>query len=80
MAGAFGNYIRKESALRIGLLPEVPLEHIHFVGNAAAAGAQMALISSKCRAQTRELARNIEYIEIANEPNFQDVFADCMLF
>jgi uncharacterized 2Fe-2S/4Fe-4S cluster protein (DUF4445 family) len=35
LAGAFGNYIRKESALRIGLLPNVPPERIHFVGNAA---------------------------------------------
>jgi len=80
MAGAFGNYIRKESALRIGLLPEVPLERIHFVGNAAAAGAQMALISSKCRAETHELACKIEYIEIAHQPDFQNVFADCMPF
>jgi uncharacterized 2Fe-2S/4Fe-4S cluster protein (DUF4445 family) len=80
LAGAFGNYIRKESALRIGLLPAVAVEKIHFIGNAAAAGAQMILLSRDCRDQTRELARKIEYIEIAHEPDFQDVFADSMLF
>ncbi len=80
LAGAFGNYIRRESALRIGLLPVVEVERIHFVGNAAAAGAQMALLSKQCRDKAGQLARKIEYIEIAHEPGFQDVFADSMLF
>ena len=80
LAGAFGNYIRKESALRIGLLPDVPLERIAFVGNAASSGARMALVSQHYRDKARELAGRIEYIEIAHEPEFQDVFADSILF
>jgi uncharacterized 2Fe-2S/4Fe-4S cluster protein (DUF4445 family) len=80
LAGAFGNYIRRESALRIGLLPDVPLERIHFVGNAAASGAEMILLSRKCRTQAKKLARKIQYLEIAHEPDFQSVFADSMLF
>jgi len=80
LAGAFGNYIRKESALRIGLLPAVPVEKIRFVGNAAASGARMVLVSRHCREMARELASKIEYIEIAHEPEFQDVYADSMLF
>jgi uncharacterized 2Fe-2S/4Fe-4S cluster protein (DUF4445 family) len=80
LAGAFGNYIRKESALRIGLLPAVAVEKIRFIGNAAASGAQMILLSRQCRDHAHELARRIEYIEIAHEPDFQDVFADSMLF
>jgi len=80
LAGAFGNYIRRQSALRIGLLPAVDAERICFVGNAAAAGAQMILLSRQCRDQARELARKIEYVEIAHEPDFQMVFADSMLF
>jgi len=80
LAGAFGNYIRKESALRIGLLPDVPLERIVFVGNAASSGAKMALVSQKYRDKACGLAKKIEYIEIAHEPEFQDVFADSILF
>lgn len=80
LAGAFGNYIRKESALRIGLLPDVPPERIVFVGNAASSGARMALVSQRYRDKSRELARKIEYIEIAHELQFQDVFADSILF
>ena len=80
LAGAFGNYIRKESALRIGLLPTVPVEKIRFVGNAAASGARMILLNRQCREMAGELARKIEYIEIAHEPEFQNVYADSMLF
>jgi len=80
LAGAFGNYIRRESALRIGLLPAVQIEKIHFVGNAAAAGAQMILLRGNCRDQARELARKIEYVEIAHELDFQMVFAESMSF
>jgi uncharacterized 2Fe-2S/4Fe-4S cluster protein (DUF4445 family) len=80
LAGAFGNYIRRESALRIGLLPNLPLERIHFIGNAAASGAQMLLLSRKCRTQAKKLARKIEYVEIAHQPDFQAIFADSMTF
>jgi uncharacterized 2Fe-2S/4Fe-4S cluster protein (DUF4445 family) len=80
LAGAFGNYIRRESALRIGLLPSIPLERIKFVGNAAASGAEMVLISRKCRTQAKKLARKIQYVEIANEDDFSDIFANSMSF
>jgi uncharacterized 2Fe-2S/4Fe-4S cluster protein (DUF4445 family) len=80
LAGAFGNYIRRESALRIGLLPDLPLERLKFIGNAAASGAEMILLSRKCRAQGGKLARKIKYIEIAHQPDFQNVFAECMRF
>ncbi|MBW8040772.1 MAG: DUF4445 domain-containing protein [Planctomycetes bacterium] len=80
LAGAFGNYIRAESALRLKMLPDVPAERIHFVGNAASSGAQMILLSRQCRENAKELARKIEYVEIAHQPDFQDVFTDCMSF
>jgi uncharacterized 2Fe-2S/4Fe-4S cluster protein (DUF4445 family) len=79
LAGAFGNYIRPASAVRVGLLPEVPLERIHFVGNAAASGAQMLLLSDACRATAVALTRKIQYVEIAHERAFGEVFAEAML-
>ena len=80
LAGAFGNCIRPESALRIGLLPTSDTQRIHFIGNAAASGAQMILLSVRSRDHARELARKIEYVEIAHEPDFQDIYADCIMF
>ena len=80
LAGAFGNYIRVQSALRIGLLPEIEPERIHFVGNAACSGSRMILVSNDCRERAGELARRIEYVEIAHQSEFQDVFADSIFF
>jgi len=80
LAGAFGNYIRRKNAVRIGLLPDIPHERIRFVGNAACSGAQMILLSTQAREQAKNLARRIEYVEIAHEKEFSNVFADEMLF
>jgi len=80
LAGAFGNYIRRASALRIGLLPPVAEERIGFVGNAALAGASMCLVNRSCRRRAVELARRIKYVEIAHRPDFQMAFAESMLF
>jgi len=80
LAGAFGNYIKKTSALRISLLPKIPPENIKFVGNAAATGAQMVLLSQSCRKKANLLTRKIKYIEIANEKKFTDIFTDSMIF
>jgi len=80
LAGAFGNYIRPQSALKIGFLPEVTVEQIRFVGNAAAAGAQMLLLSKRCRERALILAKKIEYVEIAQKPDFQAVFTDSLMF
>ncbi len=80
LAGAFGNYIRPQSALKIGLLPEVGLELIRFVGNAAATGAQTMLLSSRYREKALQLARKIEYVEIAHSKDFQNTFAESMSF
>ncbi len=80
LAGAFGNYIDRRSALRMGLLPEVPLERIQGVGNAAGAGALAALISTAERRYAAELAGRAEHVELMANPRFQMVFADSMLF
>ena len=78
LAGAFGNYIRPRSAVGVGLLPNVPLDRIHFVGNAAASGAEMILLSEECRTRSANLAARIDYVEIAHERDFSTVFADAM--
>jgi uncharacterized 2Fe-2S/4Fe-4S cluster protein (DUF4445 family) len=80
LAGAFGNYIRRESACRIGLLPNIEIEKVHFVGNAASSGAEMDLLSYQCRNISEKLASQIEYVEIANEAEFQMVFTEALMF
>ena len=80
LAGAFGNYIRRESALRIGLLPPLPIDKIYPVGNAAGRGAMMALISPRMLKRAEEIARNCHYIELSALPEFTNYFMDAMYF
>lgn len=80
LAGAFGNYIRKRSAQRIGLLPRVPEERIRFVGNAASTGAKMALLSRSVREDADRIRREARHIELAALTEFMSVFQDQMLF
>ena len=80
LAGGFGNYINIESAVRIGLLPALPVERITYVGNAAALGAQIALLSETERNRATGLARKIEHVSLAARPDFQDVFIEAICF
>ena len=80
LCGGFGNYINTESAVAIRLLPNLPLDRITYVGNAAHLGAQMALLSERERARAEELAQRIEHVALAARPDFQDIFVDGMAF
>ncbi|MFW5914602.1 MAG: ASKHA domain-containing protein, partial [Thermoplasmatota archaeon] len=74
VAGAFGNYISPESARGIGIFPEVDLERVRGVGNAAGAGAKMMLLNREARRRARELADRVNYIELAAHPDFEEKF------
>lgn len=78
IAGAFGSYIDVSSAIAIGMLPSLPLEHFRQVGNAAGTGARLALISREQRARAADVAQRVRYIELASVPNFQDLFSRSM--
>jgi uncharacterized 2Fe-2S/4Fe-4S cluster protein (DUF4445 family) len=77
-AGAFGTYVDASSAIRIGMYPDVPVDRIKFIGNAAGSGARMCLKSTKMRDLTDKLSRKVEYIELAAEKDFQQEFAQAM--
>ena len=75
IAGAFGSYMLPEHAMRIGMLPEVSLSHVHALGNAAGTGARMMLVSRKAREQAVRLAKRVEYLELTVYPDFPMFFA-----
>lgn len=78
LAGAFGSYIDPLYALRIGLIPDCSLERIMAVGNAAGDGARIALLNTDLRRHIQQLVRQVEYVETAAEPQFQDYFVDAL--
>lgn len=80
LAGAFGNYLNPVSSIAIGLLPPVDSNKVVNIGNAAGNGAVLALISPQKRDYAKEIARNINYIELANNPDFQARFLENLNF
>jgi len=80
LCGGFGNYINRASAVRIRLLPAVPVDRITYYGNAAALGAQMALLSETERSKADRIAREIEHVSLATHPSFQDIFVEALKF
>jgi uncharacterized 2Fe-2S/4Fe-4S cluster protein (DUF4445 family) len=80
LAGAFGNYINPVSAIRMGLLPSVDAANVRFIGNAAHAGAQMALLQSKSLEAANRTRARAEHVSLSTDPEFQMEFAMAMMF
>lgn len=80
LAGAFGNYINKENARFIGMIPDIESEKIYQIGNAAGIGAQYCLMNKEYRKKATELIKKIEYVEIAVNERFQREYAEAMYF
>ena len=74
LAGAFGAHISPKHALVLGMIPDVPFDRVTSAGNAAGSGARIALVDTAQRAVIERFVRQIEKIETAIEPRFQEHF------
>ena len=80
IAGAFGSYLNKYNAQRIGLIPNIAPEKIRFVGNAASMGAKKYLLSKAIRIEAERIIETAKYIELSLRLDFQEIFAEKMFF
>jgi uncharacterized 2Fe-2S/4Fe-4S cluster protein (DUF4445 family) len=78
LCGGFGNYISIRA--RGSAAARLPVERVTYMGNAAASGAQMALLSETERLRAFDLARTIEHVALASRPEFQEIFVEGMDF
>jgi uncharacterized 2Fe-2S/4Fe-4S cluster protein (DUF4445 family) len=78
IAGAFGNFIDPESARTLGMIPEIPLDRISFLGNTAGSGARMCLKSLDARAEAQRIDATMKYTELAGEPVFEEEYINAM--
>ena len=78
LAGAFGTHIDPKYAMVLGMVPDCLLDNVVAAGNSAGAGARMALLNVDKRAEIESVVRDIEKIETAVEPSFQDHFVRAM--
>jgi uncharacterized 2Fe-2S/4Fe-4S cluster protein (DUF4445 family) len=80
LAGSFGTYLSAASAVRIGLVPKIPVLRIVSAGNVAGEGAKMVLLSAAERHGMTTLLREIEYVELSDRTDFQDRFVEQLAF
>jgi uncharacterized 2Fe-2S/4Fe-4S cluster protein (DUF4445 family) len=78
LAGAFGSHIDVKYAMLLGMIPDCELSQVASAGNAAGTGARMALLDNAARTRIEELVRQVEKIETAIEPRFQEHFVQAM--
>lgn len=80
LAGSFGSYLSAASAVRIGLVPKLPVLRIVAAGNVAGEGAKMALLSVRERAGALALLEEVTYVELSDRTDFNDRFVDQLAF
>jgi uncharacterized 2Fe-2S/4Fe-4S cluster protein (DUF4445 family) len=78
IGGSFGKYINVEKAVEIGLLPDMPWEDFHFLGNTAVNGAYLALLDTNARARIQDIASRMTYIELSADNSFYDAFTSAL--
>jgi len=80
LAGSFGAFLSPASAVRIGLVPRMPLPRIVSAGNVAGEGAKIAALSLRERAEAHALVRDVRYVELSGRSDFNDAFIDQLAF
>lgn len=78
IAGSFGNFIKIQEAVTIGLLPDVPVERFKFVGNGSLLGAAKAAINSDVREAAAKVTRSLSYLELSADPSFMDKYVSAL--
>ncbi len=78
IGGAFGKYIDVEKAIQIGLLPDMPWDRFHYLGNTSALGAYAALLCADMRQAVVEIANKMTYLELSADNTFMDQFTSAL--
>ena len=80
IAGGFGTSLNIESAVRIGLLPDLPLERFVFVGNTSLSGARLMILSAQASDTSSAIAAKMAYFELSTEPAYMDEYMAALFF
>ncbi|MFH1990949.1 MAG: ASKHA domain-containing protein [Pseudomonadota bacterium] len=72
LAGGFGSYVDLEKAMVVGLLPEIDLDKVAFVGNGSLMGAKMAALTNRIRKDVVEVTRKMTNFELSETASYMD--------
>ncbi len=74
LAGAFGSYIDLDSAMTVGLLPEVPPDRFLYVGNGSLMGCRMSELSNHIRRDVVKTMQKMTGFELSEVPSYKDQY------
>jgi uncharacterized 2Fe-2S/4Fe-4S cluster protein (DUF4445 family) len=78
LAGGFGNYIDRQNAVKIGLLPDLHVSRIHYVGNTSIWGAKLAALSVEAQQTLREIRKRTTYYDLLGSADYVEQFKQAM--
>ena len=78
IAGGFGRFLDLENATVIGLIPDLPRERFHYIGNSSLMGSYMVVVSQDYRQRQLELARRMTYLELNTDPAYMDQYTGAL--
>jgi len=78
IAGGFGRFLDLEKATIIGLIPDLPRERFHYIGNSSLTGTYMVLVSQEFREKQMELAKRMTYVELSTDPSYMNQYTGAL--
>lgn len=73
VAGAFGKHVSKESAITIGMYPDMDRDHIINAGNSSLEGAQKLLLNRSLLTDIDQILEEMVYIQFAEVEDFLEL-------
>lgn len=74
LAGGFGNYLDIRSAITIGMLPDISISKIQFVGNTSVIGAKMSLFYKDAYEVARTIASKMTYFDLMSNNKYMEEY------
>ncbi|MCD7737188.1 MAG: ASKHA domain-containing protein, partial [Lachnospiraceae bacterium] len=74
VAGGIGSGINMRNAVSIGMFPDIEMDKFSYIGNSSLSGAYAILLSGEAEAKVSDVAHNMTYLELSNEPGYMDEF------
>ncbi len=78
IGGGFGRFLNLEKAVMIGLVPDLPREKFHYIGNSSLMGSYIVLVSQDYRQRQLDLARRMTYVDLSSDPKYMDQYTSAL--
>ncbi len=72
LAGGFGSYVDLQSAITIGLLPEIETEKVTYLGNGSLLGCKINSLTNALRRDVGNVVNMMTNFELASTPSYMD--------